>query len=93
MTGSKENNQGFIYIIHNDVLNFYGDNVFKIGKTIDMDKTINLCKDTYLDHTETKFISELCSDYTLAENMIFDTLQQTEFIRKGISSEVSPQNH
>jgi hypothetical protein len=75
MTGSKENNQGFIYIIYNDVFNFYGDNVFKIGKTIDIGKTINSCKDTYLNHTEIKFISELCSDYTLAENMIFDTLK------------------
>ena len=75
MTGSKENNQGFIYIIYNDVFNFYGDTVFKIGKTIDIGKTINSCKDTYLNHTEIKFISELCSDYTLAENMIFDTLK------------------
>ena len=45
MTGSKENNQGFIYIIYNDVFNFYGDNVFKIGKTIDIG-TINSCEDT-----------------------------------------------
>ena len=73
MTGTKENNQVFIYIIYNDDLDFYGDNLFKICRTADIGKTIKSCKDTSLNHTEITFISELCSDDTLAGNMIYDT--------------------
>jgi hypothetical protein len=38
MTDTKEIKEGHIYIIFNEVFNYYGDNVFKLGKAMDIEK-------------------------------------------------------
>ena len=87
MTDTKEIKEGHIYIIFNEVFNYYGDNVFKLGKAMDIEKRLSGYTTSYIDNTEVKFLSELCSDYSLAELIIFDRLkssrikQNREFFR------------
>ena len=87
MTDTKEIKEGRICIIFNDVFNYYGDNVFKLGKAMDIEKRLSGYTTSYIDNTEVKFLSELCCDYSLAELIIFDRLksyrikQNREFFR------------
>ena len=87
MTDTKEIKEGHIYLILNEVFNYYGDNVVKLGKAMDIEKILSGYTTSYIDNTEVKFLSELCSDYSLAELIIFDRLkssrikQNREFFR------------
>ena len=57
------------------------------GKAMDIEKRLSGYTASYIDNTEVKFLSELCSDYSLAELIIFDRLkssrikQNREFFR------------
>ena len=77
MTDTKEIKEGHIYIIFNEVFNYYGDNVFKLGKAMDIEKRLSGYTTSYIDNTEVKFLSELCCDYSLAELIIFDRLKSS----------------
>jgi hypothetical protein len=54
---------------------------------MDIEKRLSGYTTSYIDNTEVKFLSELCSDYSLAELIIFDRLkssrikQNREFFR------------
>ena len=57
------------------MFNYYGDNVFKLGKAMDIEKRVSGYTTSCIDNTEVKFLSELCCDYSLAELIIFDRLK------------------
>ena len=62
---------GYIYILWNDMYKFYGDNVFKIGRTTDIQKRINFYTTAYIKPSEIKYISIKCDNCVLAEMLIF----------------------
>ena len=70
-----ETKEGYIYILFNDMFNFYGDDVFKIGKARNVINRLSSYTTSYLTPPETKFVSEPCCNYTLAERTIFDKLK------------------
>ena len=69
-----EANGGYIYILFNEMFNFYGTDVFKIGKAMDVGKRMNGYTTSYIKPVEIKFMSEKCINHSLAEQIIFDRL-------------------
>ena len=71
---------GYIYILWNDMYKLYGDNVFKIGRTTDIQKRINCYTTVYIKPSEIKYISIKCDNYVLAEMLIFDFLKNNRIV-------------
>ena len=71
---------GYIYIIYNEMYNFYGDNVYKIGKSYDIYKRISGYTTSYIKPVEIIFLSEECINYTLAEGYIFNKLNEFRLV-------------
>ena len=71
---------GYIYILWNDMYKFYGDNVFKIGRTTDIQKRINCYTTVYIKPSEIKYISIKCDNYVIAEMLIFDLLKNNRIV-------------
>lgn len=67
-------NKGYIYIIFNEMYNFYGLNVYKVGKTQDITKRTKHFTTAYIEPVEIKFLSEEVQNYTLAEQEAFKIL-------------------
>ena len=63
---------GYVYILWNDMYKFYGDNVFKNGRTTNIQKWINCYTTAYIQPSEIKYISLKCDNYVRAEMLIFD---------------------
>ena len=66
--------EGYIYILYNDVYKFYGDNVYKLGKTSNIKTRLSGYTTSYLKPSKFIFISNICNNYSLAEHIIFRIL-------------------
>ena len=75
MAEEAETNDGYIYIIFNEMYKFYGEDVYKIGKAVDINQRINAYTTSYVQPVEVKFLSESCKNYTLAERAVFSILK------------------
>ena len=71
---------GYIYILWNDMYKFYGDNVFKIGRTTDIQKRINCYTTAYINPSEIKYISIKCDNYVLVEMLIFVLIKNNRIV-------------
>ena len=76
MSEETETNDGYIYIIFNDMYQLYGEGVYKVGKTSDITKRLAGFTTCYIKPVELKFLSEKCINYHLAEKMIFIALRE-----------------
>ena len=65
---------GYIYVMYNEMFKFYGDDIYKIGKSKDIAKRMTSYTTSYVKPVEIKFLSGLCIDYHLCEKVIFDRL-------------------
>jgi len=75
-----ENKSGFIYILWNKIYNYYGENVYKIGKTSNIVCRLNQYTTSYIDPCEIKYLSRRCINYTLAEGTIFQLIHNKRII-------------
>ena len=66
--------EGYIYIMFNEMFNYYGPDTVKIGKSIDVAKRMNAYTTSYVKPTELKYVSQLCKNDTLAESAVFKQL-------------------
>ena len=66
---------GFIYILSNQMYNYHGSDIYKVGKAKDVTQRLNAYTTSYLYPSETKCISPFVKDYTLAENYIFEKMK------------------
>ena len=73
--------EGYIYIMFNDVFNYYGNNVFKIGKTTDIQQRVNAYVTSYIQPCEVKYVSETCINYSLAEAIIFQKIDKYRVVK------------
>ena len=71
---------GFIYILYNEVFNYYGENVFKIGKTNNIEHRLKAYTTSYIKPCEIKFLSSKCINYDLAESFIFELLNKYRIV-------------
>ena len=69
-------NSGYIYILYNEMFKFYGDNVYKMGKTIDINKRLTGYTTSFIEPCEIKFLSSEVKNYSLAEQLIFKALKR-----------------
>ena len=72
---------GYIYVMYNEVFNHYGDNVFKIGKSRDVIQRMNGYITSYIKPIEFKFVSQLCFDYSKAEKEVFTKLDKYRIVK------------
>ena len=90
-----ETKVGHIYVIYNEVFSYYGENVFKIGKTRDIGQRVNGYVTSYIKPVEVKFLSGLCENYHLAEKLVFEKIadhrmaENREFFQINIDEAVS----
>ena len=72
----------------------YGDKVFKLGRTTDIQKRINCYTTVYIKPSEIKYISIKCDNYVIAEMLIFDLLKNNwivnnrEFFRINLNEAI-----
>ena len=67
----NNSNEGYIYILYNEVFQHYGDDVFKVGRAKDVIKRLQSYTTPYLQPSEIKYVSNICKDVVRAEQMIF----------------------
>jgi hypothetical protein len=68
--------KGKLYCLHNEMFNYYGNDVYKLGKTSNTDNRMNSYSTPYLEKSQYKLISEEVANYTLAENIFMDMLSE-----------------
>jgi hypothetical protein len=69
-------NPGFIYIIKNVIYNYYGPDVYKIGKTKDVKSRAGNYSTYYIDKCDVLYESALVNDYNLCETILFKIINK-----------------
>lgn len=75
MTEIENQKTGYIYILFNEMYKFYGDDVYKLGKTNNIAKRLHGYVPSYIKHPEVKYLSKKVINYSLAEKMVFEKLK------------------
>jgi hypothetical protein len=73
---NKENNQGFIYCLHNPTFKYYGDNVYKLGKTNNLKSRLAAYTTGYVEKSEYILYSSILNDKDLGEKLLFKELDE-----------------
>lgn len=68
-------NSGYIYCIHNEMYNYYGPNIFKLGCTENLEKRIANYTTSYIEQPCYKITSKILCDNTIAEKLLFNKLK------------------
>ena len=71
---------GYIYILYNEVYTYYGENVFKIGKSNNIEQRLTGYTTSYIKPCEIKYLSTKCINYSLAESVIFELLSKNRIV-------------
>ena len=69
-------NKGYIYIMHNVMFNYHGDNVYKLGGCYNMDNMINGYITDYIFEPTIKYQSKILSNCELAKIILFKYLNK-----------------
>ena len=67
---------GHLYILYNPMYQFYGKNVYKLGKAINCQKRCHQYTTSYIEPPELKHCSERVPCYGLAERLLFQKLRK-----------------
>jgi hypothetical protein len=67
---------GYIYILYNNMFDHFGNNVYKVGETIDINNRIKGYTTCYIDPVEIKYLSKQLTNKSLAEAMVFNKLSK-----------------
>lgn len=70
-----ESKQGYVYVMYNEVYQYYGDDVYKIGRAKNCDKRINGYVTAYIHDPIVVYKSPLLPDCVLAESLVFKKLK------------------
>ena len=71
----KNGDKGYIYCLYNVVFKYYGEDVYKLGKSNDVIKRLSGYTTSYLEDSEIKLQSKQLSNYGMAENILFHLLK------------------
>ena len=66
--------EGKVYVIFNEMYGFYGPDVYKIGRTRDMDGRISGYCTPYIEPSEIMHLTDLVDDAPLLETVVFQKL-------------------
>jgi len=70
---------GYIYCFHNIL---YGNNIYKLGRAIDISKRLKTYQTYYYHPTEIILTSNILNDYIQAEKFLFYKLQHFRINKK-----------
>jgi hypothetical protein len=76
----NEGKTGTIYCLYNNVYQFYGDYVYKLGCTNDIDKRLCTYTTNYIDKCEVKHKSKILKNCELAESILFYILRKHRIV-------------
>lgn len=68
--------KGYLYCLFNEVYQFYGKNVFKLGCCTDIDKRMVSYITSYVSASVIKYVSKAFYHYEIAESILFEKLYQ-----------------
>lgn len=68
--------EGYVYCMCNEIFNFYGDDVYKLGNTINVKKRLLNYITSYLNPSKIIILSKKLTDKYLGEQMLFDFLKE-----------------
>jgi hypothetical protein len=68
-------NAGYIYCLYNNIFNYYGDDVYKFGNSINPDQRCLQYTTSYLEPCELKKMSNKYFDKNFAETLLFHYLK------------------
>ncbi len=71
-----ETKKGYLYCLYNEMFNYYGDNVYKLGETANIEKRLPSYTTPYLVPPVIKHTSDLLDDSQLAEKILFFELRE-----------------
>ena len=67
---------GYIYVFHNEIFNYYGDNFYKIGVTNNIKQRFSILNTSFPEVSEFKFISRKFKCKYSAEARLFELLSE-----------------
>jgi hypothetical protein len=67
---------GYIYVFHNEIFNYYGDNFYKIGVTNNIKQRFSILNTSFPEVSEFKFISRKFKCKYSAEARLFELLDE-----------------
>jgi len=79
---SKEPQKGYLYCLYNEMFNFYGKNVYKLGETNNIKKRLNSYTTNYIKKSEIILLSKELPDKKLAEKILFSLLNNHRICKK-----------
>lgn len=68
--------EGYVYCMCNEIFKFYGDDVYKLGNTINIKKRLSNYVTSYLNPSKIIILSKKLADKYLGEQMLFDFLKE-----------------
>lgn len=75
MTNTDTPKTGYFYILWNEMFKYYGDDIYKLGKSKNMTKRLTQYVTGYIKHPEVRYLSKQVKNYSLAEQMVFHKLK------------------
>jgi hypothetical protein len=67
---------GYIYVIHNEMYKYYGDDVYKIGKARHIENRLKSYITGYIEPTSLLYSSIRCKNYSVCEREVHKRLQK-----------------
>lgn len=77
-----EPRKGYLYCLHNEMFNFYGENVYKLGEISDL-KILPLYPASYLTSSTIRLASCIIDDSQLGEKILFYELKEYRMAGNG----------
>ncbi len=78
----KNGTSGYLYCLYNEIFAHYGDNVYKLGKTINIKRRLGGYSTPYIEPCKMILKSELFVNYSMAEKVLFYKLQKYRVKKK-----------
>jgi len=92
MTAQEKIDKGYIYVLWNEVYQYYGDNVYKIGRSNNIEHRLRSYTTSYVDSSIIKYSSVQINNHPIIEKIIHNELdmyrikQNREFFKVELST-------
>jgi len=78
----KNDTMGCVYIMYNNAFKNYGENVYKIGSTKNIEQRLKSFVTCYIENVEIKYKTEQIKNYVLIEKIVHDKLEKYRINKK-----------
>jgi hypothetical protein len=88
-SSSENTDDGYLYCISNPMYKYYGDNVYKLGRTSNVQKRIANYSTGYIEPVKLEYTTGLLNNNFLAEKILFDMLYEYRLKRDFFNCNLS----